>query len=423
MKFSELKNELRLQFLLLAVLVGFASALFTYAVNFAEWIFHRLFAFNPIAMYFYTPLVFVATVFLLKKYFPYSDGSGLPQGYAVDVFDEERLRKTYSIRAAVGKVILTFMSISAGASLGKEGPTIQICSSLFAQLRDISDGKRRLLIKLGAGVGVAAAFNTPIGGMIFAVEEYVKKISPHIATLLVGATLLAVGASTLILGHQPYLGVVNPQNLIHTWSITGVALLIGTICGLGGALFTQLMVFMSVNKTWVVNRWRKQHYLVNALIFGLVVALIGNLTHGLSFGNGSSSTMHFLDSGENAPWYYASGKFFGAIASVSAGVPGGYFSTALSIGAGVGDLIHHIIPSIPLAQFYLLGMAGFLAAITQSPITAVAMVVEMSDSSQFSLPILLSCFVASLIAEQFGDSVYHQQVLNYIDPKRYKETL
>jgi H+/Cl- antiporter ClcA len=130
-----------------------------------------------------------------------------------------------------------------------------------------------------------------------------------------------------------------------------------------------------------------------------------------------------LDSGENAPWYYASGKFFGAIASVSAGVPGGYFSTALSIGAGVGDLIHHIIPSVPLAQFYLLGMAGFLAAITQSPITAVAMVVEMSDSSQFSLPILLSCFVASLIAEQFGDSVYHQQVLNYIDPKRYKETL
>lgn len=423
MKFSELKHELRLQFLGLALIVGIASALFTYAVNFAEWIFRHMFALNPVAMYIYTPLTFVATVFLLKKYFPYADGSGLPQGYAVDLFDDEQIRKTYSIRSSIGKVILTFMSISAGASLGKEGPTIQICSSLFAQLRDISDGKRRLLIKLGAGVGVAAAFNTPIGGMIFAVEEYIKKISASIATLLVGGTLFAVFASNLILGNQPYMGTVSPKDLIHTWHIIGVASLIGLICGLGGALFTKMMVFMSVNKTWVVNRWRKQHYLINALVFGLVVAFIGHLTNGLSFGNGADTTTHFLDTGVNAPWYYASGKFFGAIASVSAGVPGGYFSTALSIGAGVGDLVHHVLPSIPLAQFYLLGMAGFLAAITQSPITAVAMVVEMSDSSHFSLPILLSCFVASLIAEQFGDSVYHQQVLNYIDPKRYKETL
>jgi H+/Cl- antiporter ClcA len=423
MKFEELKEEFSVQFLVLVIVIGLASGLLTYAISFAEHICHYIFKLSGWATYVYIPAMFVITVYLLKKYFPYADGSGLPQGYAVDIFDEYRLNKTYSFRSAIGKALLTFMSIAGGASLGKEGPTIQICSSLFAQMKNISVVKQRLLIKLGAGVGVAAAFNAPIGGMVFAIEEYVKKISPKIATILVGGTLGAVFISNLLTGNQPYMGQVSPTQLQHSWHHIPFAILIGSLCGLSGALFTKAIVFMTVNKTWFFNSWRKKHYLINALIFGLIVAFIGHLSSGLSFGNGAGSTTQFLDSSTDAPWYYAIAKFFGAIASVSAGVPGGYFSTALSIGAGIGDLVHHFFNTIPLVQFYLLGMAGFLAAITQSPITAVAMVVEMSGSSQFSLPILLSCFVASIISEQFGDSVYHQQVLNYIDPSRYKETL
>lgn len=424
MKYAEIKEEFSFQFIVLCVIVGVASAAFSYAVEFADWLCHFLFATTSWTMYVYTPVTFVVIVFLLKKYFPHADGSGLPQGYAVDIFEEEKLNKIYSINSLIGKVVLTFMSIASGASLGKEGPTIQICSSLFAQIRNISDKKKRMLIKLGAGVGVAAAFNAPIGGMVFTIEEYVKKISPKIASILVGATLIAVFVSNALLGgSKPYMGSVNPADLKHGATIAIWGIVIGALCGLSGAAFTKLMVFMSVNKTWIVNRWRKKHYLVNAAIFGLIVAFIGHLTNGLSFGNGSGSTSLFLDTATNTPWYYAIGKFFGAIASVSAGVPGGYFSTALSIGAGIGDLLHHFVSGVPLVQFYLLGMAGFLAAITQSPITAVAMVVELSDSSQFSLPILLACFIASIISEQFGDSVYHQQVLNYIEPERYKETV
>lgn len=422
MKFAELREEFSIEFLAMCIIVGVSSALFTYAIDFASLICLKVYHTNSWTMYIYTPLVFMSIVFLLKKYFPYADGSGLPQGYAVDIFDKERLNNTYSLRSALGKALLTFMSIAGGASLGKEGPTIQICASLFAQIKNISDQKRRLLIKLGAGVGVATAFNTPIGGMVFAIEEYVKKINPKIATLLVGATLAAVFTSNLITGNKPYLGFINAIELNHSWYVAIIAVLIGLTCGISGALFTKLMVFMSVNKTWIINQFRSRHYILNALIFGLLIAFLGHLTNGLSFGNGSHSTAQFLANKENAPWFYALSKFFGAIASVSATVPGGYFSTALSIGAGIGDLLHHLIPDIPLVQFYLLGMAGFLAAITQSPITAVAMIVEMSDSSQFCLPILLSAFIASIISEQFGDSVYHQQVLNYITPDRYSET-
>lgn len=424
MKFDSLKKEFNWQFLSLCVLVGVMSAAFTKSVEFAGWLCQKIFFLSGWVGYIYIPLMIFATVFLLKKYFPYADGSGLPQGYAVDVFDNERLNNTYSLRSMFGKLLLTFMSIAGGASLGKEGPTIQVCSSLFAQMRNLSDGRRRMLIKLGAGVGVAAAFNTPIGGMVFAIEEYLKKINPHIATILVGATGIAVTFANLcVWSNAPYLGDIS-QDLLHTsFGIIPCALLIGVVAGLLGALFTKLVVFVTVDKTWLVNRWRKKHYLINALICGLIIALIGHLTGGLSFGNGSDTTRQFLDTGTNAPWHYALGKFSGALASVAAGAPGGYFSTALSIGAGIGDLLHHVISNFPLAQFYLLGMAAFLAAITQAPITAVAMVVEMSNSSQFSLPILCAAFLGSLIAEQFGDSVYHQQVLNYIDPSRYKETL
>ncbi len=417
------KDFLNVKFLLLAAIVGLASAGFTYLVDIADKLCRNVFEYNGNAMYIYTPTIFVVTVFLLKKYFPYSDGSGLPQGYAVDVFDDNQIRSYYSIKSAIGKVILTFMSIMAGASLGKEGPTIQICSSLFAQLRGISEQKRRLLIKLGAGVGVAAAFNTPLGGMIFAIEEYVRKINAKTASLLVGATLIAVTIVNYFGGGGSYMGIIDPSRLVHERGVGFIAIMVGLICGISGGIFTKCIVFISVNRTWFINRWRKNHYLLNALIFGLIVALIGNLTHGYSFGNGSVFTRGFLDSGTEAPWYYAMGKFAGAFASVGAGVPGGYFSTALSIGAGIGDLFYHFLPSINLAQFYLLGMVGFLAAITQSPITAVAMVVEMSSTSEFCLPILISGFVASIISEKFGDSVYHQQVLNYIPADRYKETV
>ncbi|MDD3265868.1 MAG: chloride channel protein [Burkholderiales bacterium] len=410
------------KFLFAAAIVGLASAGFSFLVDKAFIYCHMIFNYGGYWMLLFTPVIFVITVFLLKKFFPYSDGSGLPQGYAIDVFSEEELKKYYSIRTAIGKAILTFMSILGGASLGKEGPTIQICSSIFAQIKDVSLEKKRLLIKLASGVGVAAAFNTPIGGMIFAIEEYVRKISARSATMLVGGTLIAVLISNYFSGGLEYMGTIPLSSLHHGFNIGYIALLIGIICGLGGALFTKIIVFVSVNNTWFINRWRKNHYLMNALIFGLIVAIIGYLTTGLSFGNGAHATKYFLDNNIQAPWYYGVGKFFGAVSSVAAGVPGGYFSTALSIGAGIGDLVHHFLPNIPLIQFYLLGMVGFLASITQSPITATAMVVEMSNTSEFAMPILIAAFIASMIAEHFGDSVYHQQVLKYIPKEKYHLT-
>lgn len=411
------------QFILMSAVAGVISSLFTLVTDLAHVVSLKIYAFNPFIMFAFTPIVFVIISYLLRKYFPYSDGSGLPQGYAVDIFTKEQLNNTYSLRTMLGKILLTFMSILGGASLGKEGPTIQICSSLYASIKNVSEKRHRLLIKIGAGVGVAAAFNAPLGGMVFAIEEYVRNVHARLATYLVLGAGVAVYFANLITGYQPYLGYI-PVHLLHANYKAGIlALLIGGICGLLGALFTKVLVFVTVDKEWVVNRWRRKHYLVNAIFLGAVVALIGYYTLGYSFGNGSSSVREFLDHNASSPWYFGLSKFLGATASVAAFVPGGYFSTALSIGAGIGDLFQKIIPvHLPLVQFYLLGMVGFLAAITQAPVTAIAMVVEISNSGEFTLPILVAAIIASYIAEIFGDSVYHQQALNYIDKERYNET-
>ncbi|MCE3268847.1 MAG: hypothetical protein K0R49_1099 [Burkholderiales bacterium] len=335
---NELTNEKQfiIQFIFMSIATGIISALFTLAISFATKINLALFQANPKYMFIFTPVVFTIISFLLKKYFPYADGSGLPQGYAIDVFSEERLNQTYSIRSMIGKIILTFMSILAGASLGKEGPTIQICSSLYASIKNISEKRRRLITKLGAGVGVAAAFNSPLGGMVFAIEEYVRAINARLATYLVLGTVVAVYCANLLLGNTPYLGSINSDLLHPGYLIGGFALIIGGVCGVAGSVFTKLVVLVTVDKKFAINRWRRKYHLINAFCCGLIVAFIGYHTLGYSFGNGTDSVRIFLEHNTNGPWYFALSKFFGAIASVAAFVPGGYFSTALAIGAGIG---------------------------------------------------------------------------------------
>lgn len=424
--FDFLRNEhfrFNVRFVMLCAVAGVGSALFSMATDRAVLTSMQMFHYLNYWVLITTPLIFVVTVFILKRYFPYAGGSGLPQGYALDVFDKPELHATYSIRTMFGKVVLTIMSILGGASLGREGPTIQICASIFASMRKISDEQRKFLIRIGSGVGVATAFNAPLGGIIFAIEEYILHSNSKINILLLAGIGVAGYFSVLVSGNYSYMGNIDVSALYYSWEIILIAIAAGILCGLTGALFTWLMVFVSVGKNSFFCKLRKKHALKMAFTFGILVAGLGLLSHGYSFGNGATETSILLNSNVNAPWYYGMAKALGAILSVAAGVPGGYFSTALSIGLGIMSAVHHILPVAPLQQFYLLGMVGFLAAITGAPITAIVMIMSIvSDTQHFALPLILTSLLASYIATRFGDSVYHQQVLIYIDKDKYDAT-
>lgn len=411
------------QFLVLCVAAGIGSGYFSVATDRVYLWFKAAYHEHPHWALFYIPFMFALIVFLLKKYFPYAGGSGLPQGYALDVYEKPELHKTYSIKTMIGKIILTIMSIGSGAALGREGPTIQICASIFGSMKHISVERKKLLIRIGSGIGVATAFNAPLGGVVFAFEEYLRTSNSKINFLL----LLGVGISgyigIMVYGDYSYMGKVSLSLLVYDWKTMLFSFAAGILCGLSGALFTWCMVYVSVNKGQLWHHFRQKHYLLSAAFFGLGVALIGVLSQGYSFGNGAFETRDILMNGTSLPWYYGITKALGSVLSVAAGVPGGYFSTALSIGAGIMDTLHRLWPILPAAQFYLLGMAGFLAAITGAPITAVAMMISIViDSQHFVLPLIITSLLSSYIASWFGDSVYHQQVLIYIDKEKYKDT-
>ena len=412
-----------LQFFMLCIIAGFGGALFSWLTDKAGFYCLKFFHYLNYWVLLYVPLMFMLIMFLFKRYFPYAGGSGLPQGYALDVYEKPELYATYSLRTMAGKVLLTTLSILGGASLGREGPTIQICASIFSSLKRISLARKKLLIRIGSGVGVATAFNAPLGGIVFALEEYIQNSDSKINLFLLSGIGIAGYCAILFSGDYSYMGFINGNLLYYSWQIMLIAVAAGILCGLCGALYTWLMVFVSVGKnSWFCN-WRKKNTIKSACFFGLLVAILGLLTHGISFGNGAVASSSYLNESANAPWYYGLSKIFGSIFSVAAGVPGGYFSTALSIGLGIMGTVHRLMPVLPLQQFYLLGMVGFLSAITGAPITAVVMVMSIvADTQHFAIPLIFASLIAAKIAMLFGDSVYHQQVLIYIDKDRYDET-
>lgn len=410
-------------FLGLCVIAGIGSALFSIATDKAYVLYMALFHYSKYAVLIYTPTIFVLIAYLLKKYFPYAGGSGLPQGYALDVFDEKTLNHTYSLRTMAGKVLLTFLSIVSGASLGREGPTIQICASIFASIKNISQKRKKILIRIGSGVGVATAFNAPLGGIVFAIEEYIKHCDSKVNVLLLTGIGFAGYFMTVIAGDYSYMGRVNLENLHYSWTAIILAIIAGILCGIFGAIYTKLMILISVNKGSLFSRLKQKYYLITALVFGLLVAILGIYTNGSSFGNGAHEANNLLNHNVVIPWYFALSKALGSLFSVAAGVPGGYFSTSLSIGMGIMDLIYKLFPSMNTSQYYLLGMVGFLAAITEAPITAAAMIMSIvANTQEFALPIIIASLLGSYIASLFGDSVYHQQVLIYIKKDKYHAT-
>ena len=112
--------------------------------------------------------------------------------------------------------------------------------------------------------------------------------------------------------------------------------------------------------------------------------------------------------------FYFIYKMLGSLFSTASGVPGGYFATSLAIGNGIGSFFHHIFAIADIQQYYLLGMVAFLAALTQAPVTAIVMVMEITDTQSFVLPIIVASFIATWISSYCGKSIYEHQIETYL---------
>lgn len=376
---------------------------------------------HPFAPLLFMPLGFALLTYLGNRFFPGVQGSGIPQTIAAtDARSDVDVGYLLSWRIVIGKLLLTLGGIGIGASIGREGPTIQIGASVmhsffgrgpFQQIES-----RRVLILAGGAAGIAAAFNTPLAGIMFAIEELSKKHvfnanSSSLVTIIVSGLI-----SLSILGSYTYFGTTESY---LSWNGSLAAIfLCGLVGGVGGGLFSRLFILISFSLPRPWADLIKARPIWFAAGCGLVVAAIGVATHGLVFGSGYEPTKMSLENSVALPWYFGVAKFFATLFSSTSGIAAGIFAPSLSVGAGLGDNIAALLPTMAdHSAIVLLVMAAYLAGVTRAPVTSFIISMEMTNSHHMLLPLMVASVVASQVSKLFCPvPLYHKLSEKFIEP-------
>lgn len=365
-----------------AISIGLISVLFAMLADQAQALFHTVIDsgsgwrfYLPLVL---TPLGFVLCAWLAHSFFPGSQGSGIPQAIAArHLRDDDDRGHILSLRLVVGKIALTVVGLACGASIGREGPTVQVGASLMLQVaRWGGMAQARGLILAGSAAGIAAAFNTPLAGIVFAIEEMGRAYESRTNGLVLTAVILAGLASLSLVGNYTYFGVA--KETVAFASDWPLVLACGIVGGAVGALFSLL----ALKATRRIRRWNALQPLwrtmVVASICGLAVAAIGIASNGLTFGTGYAQARGAIE-GTPLPAFFFAEKFVAGLLSMVSGIPGGIFAPSLAVGAGLGSTLGLLLGAAT-GTAALLGMAGYFAGVVQAPMTAFVIILEMTGN-------------------------------------------
>jgi len=359
----------------------------------------------------WTPLCTAAIVWLMRRYAMGSAGSGIPQVMAaLDASVTPGHRSLYvSLKLTVAKMVLSTWGLLAGLSLGREGPSVQIAAGVMHHARRYLPDKSQVsahgLMMAGGAAGIAAAFNTPLGGVMFAIEELSRKPEQRSSGLLLAAIVLSGLMAVSIYGNATYFGVIRIENLSVALLLPGLA--VAVLSGLAGGLFARLLL-ISIRGDGVdrFSRWRRQSPVAFAAGCGLVIALIGLASNGTTFGTGYAHSRAMLEGNNDTAPLYVLFKFVATWVTAWAGVPGGIFAPALSIGGALGNDVAQLTNYVNAPTLIALGMAGFLAAVTQAPLTSFIIVMEMVDGHGLVLSLMATAMVASGVSRLICKPLY-----------------
>lgn len=400
-----------------AVLVGFVSVGYATLMDYGFTLFQRMAACAWWLPLLITPAGAALAVWLTRKYFLGAEGSGIPQ--VIATLERPSLAASLlSLRVMVGKIIASFIGIFCGFTIGREGPTVQVGASLMYAMRR---GYRRPSLHIdsqlalaGAATGLAAAFNTPLAGIIFAIEELSRHFSSRSSGTLITAILFSGLITVSLQGDYLYFGQIKTAAQLQ-WSLVPILLTAGIVTGISGGLFCWLLLNTLRWMPSPIKLLRSLHPVWFAAACGLLIALIGLASAGTTFGSGYAEARGLLESNEALPPFYAPLKFFALVFSYLSGIPGGIFAPGLAIGAGIGELMSTFVSSIPLPALAAVCMVGFLAAITQSPLTSFVILVEMTDGREMMLPLMAVSLLSAQVARRFCRlPFYHALALNYL---------
>lgn len=386
---SKLMWQRRLVFWSGALFVGLLSVGFAILSDYGQHLFRAAEGAGWWAPFLLTPLGFVLIRWLTRTYAPAAVGSGIPQAMAARDLEatDDRLH-LLSPRVIFGKIVLTILGMASGASIGREGPTVQIGAGLMLQFGIWGGVQReRALILAGSAAGIAGAFNTPLAGIVFAIEEMSKAYEQRTNGLVLYAVIIAGLVSLGLIGNYTYFGSSDGRvATFHDWVMVATC---GVAGGLSGGLFSRWML----GGSRLIRRWCApvglRRELAVALVCGVAVALIGVLSGGDTFGTGYEQAKGAIEGSEPGGSYWF-GKFFATLISAVSGIPGGIFAPSLSVGAGLGGWLATVFHADQAGLVAVLGMAAYFAGVVQSPMTAFVIIMEMTDSHENVIPLMIA---------------------------------
>lgn len=381
----------RLLFWLSAIIVGAIAVAYGIGTNAAIRIFFRISGPHPLIVFALCPLGLGAIALVTRKVFPGAQGSGIPQAMAAIRMEGMAFADSMlSWRIAIGKIVLTLAGFACGASIGKEGPTVQIACSVMNSIGRIglkpSHDLLRLLVLAGGAAGIASAFNTPIAGAVFAIEEMAHyQVNGEIGRRLLVVTALSGMTMLALVGNFTYFGsVVANMPWGRGWLVVP---LIGAVGGLMGGAFARVLT-IPVQKfprflAWMVQR----QPVLFAVLCGLLLACIGTASGGLAYCSSYAQARGALHGELLLPPSFAALKWAATVITYMSGIPGGIFAPSLSVGAGLAYWFVPLFPHVPIGVLAMLGMAAYFSGVVQSPITAAVIVLEMTNNIEMTVAV------------------------------------
>jgi H+/Cl- antiporter ClcA len=392
---------------------------FAKIADLAQLSLRKLLGLAPWATWMLAPLGFFGIAWLTRRYFRGAEGSGIPQTiFALRSDSGEIGRQLLKPRVVIGRVVLAAAGLFCGGSIGREGPTVHVGAVIIHGVsrwmpKGHAESQRQAMILAGGAAGVAAAFNTPLAGVVFAIEELSRSFEERASGTTLTAVILAGVVAIALTGDYTYFG--QPTVAPAALRITPAMLLVAMVCGLAGGTFSRVTLAAVAGLPGIVGRIRRQRPALFAGLCGLGIASLGAWSGGLTYGTGYEEAHSILESQVHLPWNYALARAGATLLSYLSGIPAGLLAPSLSVGAGLGQFISDLLHEPSAVPFGILGMCGFLAGVTQAPLTSFVIVMEMTAQHAMVLPLMLTAAIATGLSKLVTPPLYQSLADRYAE--------
>ncbi|MCB0392932.1 MAG: chloride channel protein, partial [Bdellovibrionales bacterium] len=402
-----------------AIVVGVVSAAFAVVCHWASDWNRDLVEGRSWMPFVLLPLGFLGIRIVTKVVAPAAPGSGIPQAIAALEAKSPGVKgQLLSFPTAIAKFALTAIGHLVGASIGREGPTVHIGSSLLYQMGRFAKFHKteieKGLIVAGGAAGISAAFNTPLAGIVFAIEELARRFEERISYVTLVTVVIAALVSMLLLGDYSHFGT---SVVTVPWEDAAkLAVVVGAAGGILGGLFSKLLLFFRS----IIAQYNYKNTLWVTALCGLIVAATGYFSNGFALGTGYTQTFSIL-AGETTdlPSHVPFLKMAATLASYLSGIPGGIFAPALATGASIGQVMSQSFLDLVGPAAAILGMAAYLTGVVQTPITSFVIVAEMVNDQSMIVPLMISSIVSLVFSKMVCPQPFYK-TLSLIYLHRYE---